>query len=158
MPIPPDLRPYYPPDWNEISAAVRFDRAQGRCEACDRPHGYTVTGLRDGRWYDPTRGDWRGPDGIPALWPDIIDTSNARAWRVRLAACHRDHDPRNNAPANLLALCQRCHLIHDRPYHLRRRRLHYLLRRALGDLFLGPYPQTPGAPVHDVLAFSGDGT
>jgi hypothetical protein len=38
------------------------------------------------------------------------------------------------------SLCQRCHLIHDRPHHLAQRRITYMLRRALGDLFLGPYP------------------
>ena len=35
------------------------------------------------------------------------------------------------------AMVQRCHLIHDRPHHMARR-ITYLLRRALGDLFLGP--------------------
>jgi hypothetical protein len=40
---------------------------------------------------------------------------------------------------NLKSLCQRCHLIHDRPRHLAQRRITYLLRRAIGDLFLGPY-------------------
>jgi hypothetical protein len=39
----------------------------------------------------------------------------------------------------LRALCQRCHMIHDRPEHLRRRRITWRARRALGDLFLGPY-------------------
>ncbi len=39
----------------------------------------------------------------------------------------------------LKSLCQRCYLIHDRPHHLARRQITYLLRRALGDLFLGPY-------------------
>jgi hypothetical protein len=39
----------------------------------------------------------------------------------------------------LKSLCQRCHLTHDRPHHQARRRITYLLRRALGDLFLGPY-------------------
>jgi hypothetical protein len=33
----------------------------------------------------------------------------------------------------------RCHLIHDRPHHLAQRRVTYLLRRALGDLFLGSH-------------------
>jgi hypothetical protein len=37
------------------------------------------------------------------------------------------------------SFCQRCHLIHDRPHHLTNRRITYLLRCALGDLFLGPY-------------------
>lgn len=30
-------------------------------------------------------------------------------------------------------------MIHDRPHHLAQRRITYLLRCALGDLFLGPY-------------------
>jgi hypothetical protein len=145
MPIPPDLRAYYPKEWPRISAAVRFERAQGRCEGCGRPHGHRVTALRDGRWYDPVTGDWMDADGERAPWPDIIERADARAWLVRLAACHRDHDPRNNDLANLLALCQRCHMIHDRPYHLMRRRLRHLLRYAVGDLFWGTYPRTPGA-------------
>ena len=52
--------------------------------------------------------------------------------RVVLATAHRDHDPTNNDASNLAALCQRCHILHDKPEHLRRRRLTYLARRALG--------------------------
>lgn len=40
---------------------------------------------------------------------------------------------------NLGNFCQPRHPIHDRPYPLARRRITYLLRRALGDLFFGPY-------------------
>jgi hypothetical protein len=61
-----------------------------------------------------------------------------RQTRVVLAAAHLDHNPRNNRVRNLRSLCQRCHMIHDRPHHLAQRRITYLLRRALGDLFLGP--------------------
>ena len=63
-----------------------------------------------------------------------------RTTRVVLATAHLDHDPFNNMPGNLKALCQRCHMLHDKAEHLRRRRLTYLARRALGDLFTGPYP------------------
>jgi hypothetical protein len=66
---------------------------------------------------------------------------------VVLAAAHLDHDPTNNRLRNLRSLCQRCHLIHDRPHHLAQRRITYLLRRASGDLFLGPYWATAGALV-----------
>jgi len=146
VPIAPELRAYYPPDWAAISAAVRFGRAGGRCETCGRPHGTRVACLPDGRWYDPKAGDWRGPDGAPAAWPDMVERAALRHTPVRLAACHRDHDPRHNDPANLLALCQRCHILHDRAYHRARRRLRLLLRRARGDLFLGPYALAPGWP------------
>ena len=67
-----------------------------------------------------------------------------RRTRVVLAAAHLDHDPSNNRRGNLKSLCQRCHLIHDRPQHLARRRITYLLRRALGDLFLGRYSSISG--------------
>jgi hypothetical protein len=40
---------------------------------------------------------------------------------------------------NLLALCQRCHILHDRPHHLVQRWITYRRRLATGDLFLGPY-------------------
>ena len=34
MPIHPDQKALYPPDWPEISARVRFERAGNRCEWC----------------------------------------------------------------------------------------------------------------------------
>jgi hypothetical protein len=68
-----------------------------------------------------------------------LEASQMRQTRVILAAAHLDHDPGNNRLRNLKSLCQRCHMIHDRPHHLAQRRITYLLRRALGDLFLGPY-------------------
>ena len=59
--------------------------------------------------------------------------------RVVLATAHLDHDPSTSRPGNLRALCQRCHMLHDRPEHRRRRRITWRSRRALGDLFQGPY-------------------
>ena len=126
-------------DWPQISRQVRFERAGGRCQSCGRPHGETVRCLPDGRWYDAAASTWRSGRGRPARWPDIEEATRIRHTRVVLAAAHLDHNPGNNRPRNLKSLCQRCHLIHDRPHHLARRRITYLLRRALGDLFLGPY-------------------
>jgi hypothetical protein len=119
---------------------VRFERAGGICQGCGRPHGEIVRVLPDGRWFDATRQAWRDGRGRPARWPDIKETTRVRQTRVILAAAHLDHNPGNNRLGNLRSFCQRCHLIHDRPHHLAQRRITYLLRRALGDLFLGPYP------------------
>jgi len=83
--------------------------------------------------------DPRNGRGRLARWPDLVETAQIRQTRVILAAAHLDHDLRNNRLRNLKSLCQRCHMIHDRPHHLAQRRITYLLRRALGDLFLGPY-------------------
>jgi hypothetical protein len=38
--------------------------------------------------------------------------------KIVLTIAHLDQHPENNAPNNLAALCQRCHLNHDRPFHI----------------------------------------
>jgi hypothetical protein len=146
MPIRPDHRWLYPIDWRELSAMVRFGRAGGRCEHCRRPHGARVAHLGDGRWWDERAGAWRDDRGRRVrvdpprqLRFAILPGPPAATMRVVLATAHLDHDPGNNRPRNLAALCQRCHLAHDRPEHRRRRAATLHRRRALGDLFAGPY-------------------
>ena len=139
MPIRPEMRGFYPSNWPQISRQVRFERAGGACQGCGRPHGMTIRCLPDGRWFDAASRTWRNGRGRPARWPDLVETVQTRQTRVVLAAAHLDHNPSNNRRRNLRSLCQRCHMIHDRPHHLAQRRITYLLRRALGDLFLGPY-------------------
>lgn len=141
MPIRREHRFFYPIDWAQLSIAIRFGRANGRCEACGRPHGRMVYHLGDGRWWDAETASWRDGRGRRIRITGTTDVlGRIRTTRVILAAAHRDHDTANNVAANLAAFCQRCHMIHDRPEH-RRRRLRTLFRRkALGDLFGGPYP------------------
>ena len=143
MPIRRELRWLYPIDWKELSLAIRFGRAGGRCERCRRPHGEAVWHLGDGRWWDAADEVWRNHKGRAFEGPGHAALAPAagrlRRTRVVLAAAHRDHDPGNNRLRNLMALCQRCHLTHDRAEHLRRRRLSYLARYATGDLFAGRY-------------------
>lgn len=102
MPIQPQNRHRYPPEWPVISHLVRW-LAGWRCEWCGAENGqpHPVTGSR-----------------------------------VVLTVAHvHDPAPENVDPRNLAALCQRCHLNHDRRHHLavqagnRRRKL------AMGDLW-----------------------
>ena len=140
MPIRRELKGFYPIDWKELSKVIRFERAKGRCEHCGRPHGRDVWHLGDGRWFDTDAKAWRDGQGRPIGRIDFFDfTGKLRRTRVVLATAHLDHDPTNNRPRNLKALCQRCHLIHDRMEHRRQRRLTWRRRRALGDLFDGVY-------------------
>ena len=133
MPIRPEHRFFYPIDWAQLSAVIRFGRAKGCCEGCGRPHGRIVYHLGDGRWWDAEAGRWRDGWGRRirvAVEADIL--RRARQTRVVLAAAHRDHDTSNNADANLAAFCQRCHMIHDRPEH-QRRRWRTLFRRKVSN-------------------------
>jgi hypothetical protein len=139
MPIRSELRTLYPPNWAALSRRIRFERAGGRCQGCGRPHLARVRCLPDGRWFDETARTWRDRRGRPARWPDLIDAVHLRLTRVVLAAAHLDNNPSNNRLSNLKGLCQRCHMLHDRPFHLAQRWLTYRRRWAVGDLFLGRY-------------------
>jgi hypothetical protein len=85
----------YPRNWAEISKAIRFGRAHGRCE-CTGECGTGHQGRCEARHGQP---------------------HPVTGSRVVLTAAHRDHEPRNCDPANLRAMCQRCHLAYDRDQH-----------------------------------------
>jgi hypothetical protein len=138
MPIRPEYKWFYPIDWPQLSAVIRFERAKGRCERCGRPHGREIQHLGDGRWWDEDERAWRNGRGR-RLARRVGDDIAMRTTRIVLAAAHLDHDPTNNRLRNLKALCQRCHMLHDREEHRRRRLLTLRMRNALGDLFLGLY-------------------
>ena len=150
MPIRPEFRPLYPPNWAVLSRRVRFERAGGRCQGCGRPHLVKVRCLPDGRWFDEATRTWRDRRGRPARWPDLIEAGYIRVTRVVLAAAHLDGNPANNRLANLRSLCQRCHMLHDRPFHLAQRWLTYRRRWAIGDLFFGRY----GIHSYSVMLFA----
>lgn len=143
MPIRPENRFFYPIDWVQLSQVIRFERAKGCCEGCRRPHGQLVCHLGDGRWWDTAAQTWRSGKGrrLKLASPEALSADTpCYTTRVYLACAHLDHDPGNNTPANLKALCQRCHILHDREEHLRQRWLTHRVRKAIGDLFLGSYP------------------
>ncbi len=142
MPIRPEHRFFYPIDWPQLSDAIRFRRARGRCEECARPHLQRVFHLGDGRWWDAEISGWRDGRGrrLRQRLRDEDLLARIRVTKVVLAAAHRDHDTANNDDANLAAFCQRCHMLHDRDEHQRRRWRTLFRRKAMGDLFQGPYP------------------
>ncbi len=142
MPIRSELSPLYPAHWRELSRHVRFERAGGRCQGCGRPHMATLRCLPDGRWFDEAAATWRSRYGKSARWPDLLEATRICTTRVVLAAAHLDSNPENNRLINLKSLCQRCHMLHDRPYHLAQRWVTYRRRSAVGDLFFGPYKAT----------------
>jgi hypothetical protein len=149
MPIAREHRWLYPIDWPELSAAIRFTRAKGRCEHCRRPHGRDVLHLGNGIWWDENASRWRDgrgrvirllptPDDLSRAQPGFVGIdppSQFRVTRIVLASAHLNHDPSDNRPRNLAALCQRCHMSHDASEHRRRRWLNAFRVRAIGDLF-----------------------
>ena len=101
MPIRPENRDRYPPDWPDISKAIK-DRAEWRCE-CDGECG------RSG-----CKGRCPNRHGQPAYGTGSL---------VVLTTAHLDHTPENCDPSNLKAMCQGCHLHYDREHHSETRRI-----------------------------------
>lgn len=120
-----ERRKRYPAAWASIRAGI-LQRAQDACECtgqCGDDH--------DGRCSAPNHADiWRETDA-PAFWKPAEDVGsrypyepfvNSGPTRVVLTIAHVDHDEQHNDPANLLALCQRCHFRLDAADNLARRR------------------------------------
>lgn len=120
MPIRPENRDRYPPDWNATSQRIRFVRAQGRCE-CE---GECGRGTHTGRC--PNR------HGEPAY---------GTGSTVILTTAHLNHTPEDCSDDNLKAMCQGCHLHYDRDHHAQTRSTTKRDGKALADLF--PKDPTP---------------
>ena len=138
MPIRAENRWLYPIDWDQVSRAIRFDRAQARCERCRRPHLRHVAHLGDGRWWDAEARLWRSERGRRVAGRPPVVLNGVRTTYVVLACAHLDHDPGNNAAANLAALCQRCHMLHDAAEHRWQRWWNAFRARAIADLYEDP--------------------
>lgn len=121
MPIRPEEKPRYPPNWREIRAAI-LERAGHRCEQC---------GIPNRAWRNNATGQRTKDAGLAEAWRLDGD----KIARIVLTVAHLDHQPEHNNPANLRALCQRCHLAYDADHH---QQTTYRARRAgkaAGDLF-----------------------
>lgn len=97
MPIDYSL---YPSNWLQLREDV-LTRALDKCEWCgveNRQRGYRE---HDGSFVLATAGN----------------PNRHKIIRIVLTIAHLDHNTRNNDLANLAALCQRCHLHHDRWQH-----------------------------------------
>lgn len=122
----------YPPNWRKLRAEI-LARAKNRCERCGVSNH--AVGYRDELgMFVPLCGN--GPcdcAGNGKQWPSLERLTYAEACEFRdannemgdgnrylvivLTVAHLDHDVSNNAPENLAALCQRCHLRHDIAQH-----------------------------------------
>jgi hypothetical protein len=108
MPIRREYRWFYPIDWPQLSAAIRFGRANGRCEHCRRPHGRLIFHLGDGRWWDDEAATWRNGRGRALsllTQPLASEDDRILTTKVVLATAHLDHNPSNNKRRNLKAYC-----------------------------------------------------
>src|SRR6185503_19506099 len=88
MPIHARYRWFYPIDWPQLSAVIRFRRAQGKCEGCGRPHGTTVCHLGDVGSREEAvarRTRQTDPAATRAVAVEGDDPVDARGWPARIS-------------------------------------------------------------------------
>lgn len=114
MPIRPENLIRYPVEWPAISWTIRWIRALGQCEC----HGECAVpnDRRIGGWLRCTWADLSAAHGGRCLAVNG-DPNPTTGSTVVLTVAHLDHTPENCHPANLRAMCQRCHLRYDRDHH-----------------------------------------
>jgi hypothetical protein len=141
VPIRPENKLRYPPDWPAISAAIR-QRARNVCEDCKVPN-YELGGrLEGGHWCkaQPTGTCAKGlswPQPGEYSWCDGKHGAAVmlRIVRIVLTVAHLNHQPEDCRPENLKCLCQRCHNRLDASERRRGMRARAHAAAAVGDFF-----------------------
>lgn len=124
MPIKPENRSLYPPDWHLISAAAK-SRANYRCQ---HP-GCSARQYAVGRWLTGAQ-QWLEMREPPESYGDARQRAAEISFSLNgdgpgefkiivivLTVAHLNHDPTDCRPENLAAMCQRHHLAYDQQHH-----------------------------------------
>jgi hypothetical protein len=139
MPIKPENKALYPPDWPEVRARI-LARADNRCEQCKLPNGaFVIRGAdKDEGTYQLFDGDGEVYDEDTGMYLGRCKASEynvKRSITVVLTIAHLDHNPSNCVDDNLRAWCQLHHLRYDAQHHAETARATRRARKAIGDLF-----------------------
>lgn len=111
-------RKKYPPDWEQIRAQI-LERAGNCCEQCGVPnHVWVVRNKKGEHW--PAEGKPSKDELLRVIkYEGGVDGGcGMKPIRIVLTIAHvHNPDPMACQPENLLALCQRDHLILDAKMH-----------------------------------------
>ncbi len=138
MPIRPENRDRYPPDWPQIRARI-LQRARNCCELCGVANH--VWGYRDaqGVFHRVPKGPLRDafPKDERVRPPFTVATMHGplKIIEIVLTIAHLDHIPEHCSDDNLKAMCQACHLGYGAQHHAQTR---YRTRRdglVIADMF-----------------------
>jgi len=100
MPIKKELRKFYGRIWRTVTRPRILARAGHRCEKCGVAN-YEV-GIRE-------------PNGL--FRPVPARKRRGHEIRIVLTVAHLNHVAGSDEDTNLMALCQRCHLLYDLEHH-----------------------------------------
>jgi hypothetical protein len=134
VPIRPERKNFYPPDWNQISARIRFVRANYMCECtgeCGKDHTDMETDDAFSGWLrnenaEPVKGRCTAIHAKPH--PET-------GSKVILTTAHLNHREEECNDENLKAMCNGCHLRYDAEHHAQTRRRNHDLQNGMLSMF-----------------------
>lgn len=99
------------PEWLDKIRPMILAREDYKCKFCKRTHKkhYMKSGSMQNLELSEFELEWCLKNKIPVV-------------RIILTIAHLDHNENNDVPENLAALCQKCHLNHDRADNIMRRK------------------------------------
>lgn len=104
MPIKKENKKLYPKNWKEIRQRI-LERAGNKCEFCGVKN-YSVG-------YRNQNGEFIESVGMQQ---EADELDGEKLFKIILTIAHLDHNPTNNNPSNLRALCQKCHNNYDKEH------------------------------------------
>ena len=110
MPIKKENKKLYPKNWKEIRQRI-LERAGNKCEFCGVKN-YSVG-------YRNQNGEFIESVGMQQ---EADELDGEKLFKIILTIAHLDHNPTNNNPSNLRALCQKCHNNYDKEHRKETRR------------------------------------
>lgn len=116
MPIKPENRKYYAGKTWKYFRAWALERAEDRCQFCGLLN-YSVVDEDREMQHTTSHDTFKEANEAKVLMRRI--TRDCGLIVIVLTIAHLDHNPENNHPENLRALCQKCHLDYDRPHHMK---------------------------------------
>lgn len=135
----------YPSNWkSEIRPAI-LERAYYCCEKCGAANYSVVSWCKENKIWNRACGNilidayglgdctYQEARFLADHWNEIEDD---KKWIVIvLTISHLNHDTTDNRMENLAALCQRCHINHDKDYHKANAKATIEKKKGLQSLF-----------------------
>lgn len=114
----------YPADWKFKISPDILARAENCCENCAVPNSYVILRSKKNKSKYMLVGNNLEKERTSYFQcAEFWKSRWSKPIKVVLTISHTDHDIKHNDYSNLRALCQRCHLLHDKDHHAKTRKL-----------------------------------
>lgn len=123
MPIKKENKKLYPKNWKQIREQI-LQRAGNKCEFCGVKNH--LIGYRDanGKFIEST-----------GMQQEADKLDGEKVFKIVLTIAHLNHNPQDNSPDNLRALCQKCHNNYDKEHRKETRKRTLEQIRGQNELF-----------------------